>query len=297
MTSWQTVAVRAYLRAARKKRYRTVEAGRRSMAVALPAAPVPDELVPRTSTAPLAAGEVVTVRPAVGDADGAGDAPPGALVYLHGGAFVNGIQPQHWTLVGHLADVTGREVHVARYPLAPARDVRDARTYLSALHERLAPVGPLHVLGDSAGGTLALLHAQAHAGDGSVAGLTLIAPWLDLSLDNPAIEAVERRDPWLTRAGMRPIASHWAAGEPLLDPRVSPLYGDLSALPPTLVLVGSRDICRPDCERLVALAPSTADLTLHVETGSPHDYPLLPTPEGRRGRDAIGAHVLRTLSG
>lgn len=294
MTSWQTVAVRAYLRATRKKRYRTVEAGRRSMAVALPAAPVPDELASRTATAPLAGGEVVTVRPTAGDTR---EARPGALVYLHGGAFVNGIQPQHWTLVSHLADVTGRAVHVARYPLAPAHDVRDARTYLAALHERLAAEGPLHVLGDSAGGTLALLHAQAHAGDGSVAGVTLIAPWLDLSLDNPAIDAVERRDPWLTRAGMRPIAAHWAAGEPLVDPRVSPLYGDLSALPPTLVLVGSRDICRPDCERLAALAPPTADLTLHVEPGSPHDYPLLPTPEGRRGRDAIGAHVLRTLSG
>ena len=63
------------------------------------------------------------------------------------------------------------------------------------------------------------------------------------------------------------------------------------------MLVGSRDICRPDCDRLVELAPASADLTLHVEDGSPHDYPLLPTPEGRRARAAITEHVLRTLSG
>jgi hypothetical protein len=62
-----------------------------------------------------------------------------------------------------------------------------------------------------------------------------------------------------------------------------------------LVLVGSRDICRPDCDRLPELVPAGSDLTLHVEPGSPHDYPLLPTPEGRRARDAISAHVLRTL--
>jgi acetyl esterase/lipase len=76
---------------------------------------------------------------------------------------------------------------------------------------------------------------------------------------------------------------------------VSPLYGDLARLPPTLVLVGSRDICRPDCDRLLALAPPSADLTLHVENGSPHDYPLLPTPEGRRARATITEHVQRTL--
>ena len=292
MTSWQTVAVRGYLRATRKKRYRTHEAGLRSMAHALPAAPAPDELAGRLTTEALGGAEVVTLRPR-------SDAVPGsgALVYLHGGAFVNGIQAQHWSLIAHLADTTGREVHVARYPLAPTADVTDAEAFLAALHERLAPQAPLHVLGDSAGGTLSLLLAQAHAGDGSIAGLTLIAPWLDLSMTNPAIEAVERRDPWLTRAGMRPIAARWASGRDLTDPTVSPLHGDLTALPPTLVLVGSRDICRPDCDRLRELAPASADLTLHVEPGSPHDYPLLPTPEGRRARDAITAHVLRTLSG
>jgi acetyl esterase/lipase len=290
VTSWQTVAVRGYLRATRKKRYRTVEAGHRSMAHALPAAPAPDDLSGRLTTEPLGGGELVTVRPRAGAVTGRG-----ALVYLHGGAFVNGIMPQHWQLVTHLADTTHREVHVARYPLAPAHDVGDAWAYLDALHGRLEPQAPLHVLGDSAGGTLALLLAQARAADGTVAGLTLIAPWLDLSMRNPAIDAVERRDPWLTRAGMRPIADHWVAGREPTDPSVSPLFGDLTRMPPTLVLVGSRDICRPDCDRLVELAPPSADLTLHVENGSPHDYPLLPTPEGARARARITEHVLRTL--
>jgi len=289
MASWQTRAARLYLRATRKKRYRTVEAGRHSMANGLPAAALPSELAARSEVTALGGGELVSVRPASGTPDA------GALVYLHGGAFVNGIQPQHWTLVAHLADTTNRAVHVARYPLAPAADVTDAHTFLDALHERCAPEAPLHVLGDSAGGTLALTLAQAHPDDGTVAGLTLIAPWLDLSMTNPAIDALEPHDPWLTRAGMRPIAEHWAAGRDPKDPLVSPLYGDLSRMPPTLVLVGSLDICRPDCDRLVELGPASADLRLHVEDGSPHDYPLLPTPEGRRARQAITEHVLLTL--
>ena len=290
MASWQTHAVCAYLRATRKKRYRTAEAGLRSMANGIPAAPLPDELRDRASVAPLAGGDVVTVQPASGPGTGAG-----ALVYLHGGAFVNGIQPQHWSTIAHVADSTHRDVHVARYPLAPAHDVTDAEVFLAALHDRLAPLRPLHVLGDSAGGTLALVLAQARVAEATIAGLTLVAPWLDLSMTNPAVDLVEPHDPWLTRAGMQPIAAHWVAGRDLTDPSVSPLYGDLTRLPPTLVLVGSRDICRPDCDRLVELAPAWADLTLHVEDGSPHDYPLLLTPEGRRARRTVTEHVLRTL--
>ena len=290
MASWQTHVVCAYLRATRKGRYRTEERGRHSLAHGLPAVAPPPALDGRVAAEPLGAGELVTVLPLEGT-----EREPGALVYLPGGAFVNGTMPQHWDLVGQLADRTGREVHVARYPLAPAHDVADAHTFLGLLHGRLSEAGRLHVLGDSAGGNLTLLLAQAHRGDGTIAGTTLIAPWLDLSMDNPAIGAVERRDPWLTRAGMRPIADHWLSGRDPKDPTASPLFGDLSALPPTLVLVGSRDICRPDCDRLAARVPDGTDLVLHVEEGSPHDYPLLPTPEGARARDRIVEHVRATL--
>ena len=79
MASWQTHAVCAYLRATRKKRYRTTEAGLQSMAHAIAAAPLPDGLRDRTSVAPLAGGEVATVRP-----DAGSPADAGALVYLHG---------------------------------------------------------------------------------------------------------------------------------------------------------------------------------------------------------------------
>ncbi|MCE0486769.1 alpha/beta hydrolase fold domain-containing protein [Ornithinimicrobium sediminis] len=290
MPSWQTRAVGLYLRATRKRRYASAERGRRSMSAGLPAAAPPAHLGDRLTSEVVDGFEVTTVTPAAGALGG------GHLLYLHGGAFVNGIARQHWALVAELAEATQRAVHVARYGLLPEHDADDAAGHLEALHRHLAPQGPLHVLGDSAGGNLALLLAQAQAGGGTVVGLTLVAPWLDLSMSNPEVDALEPHDPWLTRAGLRPIAAAWAGTHDLRSPAVSPLFGRLDALPPTAVLVGDRDICLPDCRVLCERATSQPPPVLHVEAGSPHVYPLLPTPEGRRGRQVIVDHVRSTFA-
>ena len=100
-------------------------------------------------------------------------------------------------------------------------------------------------------------------------------------MSNPAVDAVERTDPWLTRAGLHPIAQSWAGDLALDDPRVSPLFGVLTDLPPVEVWVGTRDITLPDCRELERRMPVGAAFALHVEDGAIHDYPLLPTPEGR----------------
>ncbi|HET9859834.1 MAG TPA: alpha/beta fold hydrolase [Nocardioidaceae bacterium] len=240
MASWQTRAVCLYLRATRKARYSTTERGLQALAKGIPPAAPPRTLEGRLFTEQVAGFEVSKVRPSASRSTMAG-----VLVYLHGGAFVNGIAKQHWDLVSFLADATGREVWVPRYGLAPAHGADDARAFLEAVHDRLRDDRAVHVLGDSAGGNLALLLAQAHTGDRSIVGLTLIAPWLDLSISNPQIDAVEPHDPWLSRAGLRPIAVQWAGEHGLQDPAVSPLLGDLTKLPPTEIFVGTEtSACR-----------------------------------------------------
>jgi acetyl esterase/lipase len=273
----------------RKRRYRSETSGRELLTHSIPPAPPPAELAGRRSVERLAGFELDVVRPVVRRTAPAA----GALVYLPGGAFVNGIATQHWSLIAFLAEATGHEVYLPRYGLAPRHTADEAMRFLDAVLARLRPVGPLHLLGDSAGGNLALLLAQAYPGDPALAGLTLIAPWLDLAMGNPGVDAVEPTDPWLGRAGLRPIAAAWAGARDLRDPAVSPLFGRLDTLPPTQVYVGSRDITLPDCRLLAERAGPTLELV--VEQGSPHVYPLLPTPEGRRARDAIVRHVQRTL--
>ncbi len=217
-----------------------------------------------------------------------------AVVYLHGGAYVGEIVSQQWQFVAHLADRTGCPVHVPIYGLAPEHDAAQALALVSAVVAELAQTGSLvHLVGDSAGGGLALLAAQhaAPATRSALVGVTALAPWLDLAMANPQIPVVERVDPWLSRAGLVPIASAWAAGTPLEDPAVSPLHGDFSALPPLAVWVGTRDITLPDC-RLVRDRMAGEPSFRYTELeGALHVYALLPVPEGRRARDDIAAHV------
>jgi len=290
MPSWQTRAVCLYVRATRKHRYRSRERGLRALAHGLPAARPPRRVRGRLSVEQVAGFDVVRVQPRPGH----GPTTPGALVYFHGGAFVNGIARQHWGLICHLSDTTHRRVYVPRYGLAPRHNAADALAFLDVLPGHLRPAAPLHLLGDSAGGNLALRFGQIRAAAGTVAGMTLIAPWLDVSIGNPRIPGVEAHDPWLSAAGLRVIGEQWAGEHDPRDPVVSPLFGSVERLPPTAVFVGTRDICLPDCRLLAEKSPAVA---LYVEEGSPHVYPLLPTPEGRAARDQIVGHIEATFAG
>lgn len=286
MASWQMNVVAAYTRLVYQRRFATEEAGRRTMARAKrPSAP------PAAITREY---DVSTTRDLGFDVHRVRARASGvAVVYLHGGAYTNEIVGPHWSFIGHLAGRTGHEIVVPIYGLAPAHQGLAALEFVTAVIAAEAAAGRrVYLAGDSAGGGLALLAAQAIGG---VAGLTAIAPWLDLAMGNPEVDALEPHDPWLRRAGLRPVAAAWAGDLPLRDPRLSPLFGDLTGLPPTQILVGTRDITMPDCRVLRDRIPPSVPLTYHEEEGALHVYPLLPVPEARAGRRAIVDHIRQTV--
>lgn len=219
-----------------------------------------------------------------------------AAVYLHGGAYVSEIAPQHWALVSKLADA-GVRVEVPIYGLAPQHTHREASPFVTAVYRDLvAEVAPSAVTlaGDSAGGGLALALAQSLGGAGlpQPRQLVLLAPWLDLTLGNPAIPAVERDDPWLSRVGLVEAGLAWAGGDDPRDPRLSPLEGPLTGLAPAHVLVGTRDIASPDAVLLAERAAAAgAPVRLTVCPGAVHVHPLVPAPEGRAAARAIVAEI------
>ncbi|MFG1604457.1 alpha/beta hydrolase fold domain-containing protein [Actinoplanes sp. NPDC049265] len=270
--------VATVIRLTRLRRYTTADRGRRALA-----APKTSSAPPRSLTRRF---DVSRSRDHGFDVYRVGAAAGPAVIYLHGGAYSSEIVSQHWDLIGHIAAETGRPVHVPIYGLAPAHH---GLTALEFVQRVIADVGRCYLAGDSAGGGLALIAAQNTPGP--VAGLTLMAPWLDLTMSNPGIDQVEPHDPWLRRAGLHPMAAAWAGDLPLTDPRLSPINGDLTGLPPTQILVGTRDITLPDCRLLRDRMPPEVPLTYHEQPGAIHVYPLLPVPEARAGRAAIVNHI------
>ncbi|RJK94920.1 alpha/beta hydrolase fold domain-containing protein [Vallicoccus soli] len=221
----------------------------------------------------------------------------GAVVYVHGGAWVEEIAPQHWRLCAQVAAEAGTTVLVPVYPLVPFGTAEQVVGAVVDLVLRAVDAhGGACLAGDSAGGQVALSSALVlRDRHGVVLPRTvLVAPALDLSLTNPGIDAVQPSDPWLGREGTRVLIEHWRGGLPLDDPRVSPLCGDPAGLGPLTVFSGTRDITRPDIELLVARARAAGvAVELHDGVGQLHVYPLLPTPEGRAAR-AVLVDRLRT---
>ncbi|MFI7540886.1 alpha/beta fold hydrolase [Actinoplanes sp. NPDC049599] len=297
MASWQMKGVAAFVRVAYKHRYATEAGGRAVLAKPKgPSAPPPGIRKRCVVAHRQVNGRDVYVvrsrRAAVGPSEH-------SVIYLHGGAYTSEIVKEHWALIAHLAERAGHDVHVPIYGLAPQHHALEALDLITKLiTDQTAEGRRCYLAGDSAGGGLALLAAQAVAADPGrpVAGLTLIAPWLDLTMSNPEIPAVERTDPWLTRAGLHPIAAAWADTIPRTDPRLSPLYGPLKDLPPLHLLVGTRDITLPDCRALRDRLHPETPLEYHEEPEAIHDYPLLPVPEARPAREAIIKHIKKTLT-
>ena len=218
-------------------------------------------------------------------------AKAGRVLYLHGGAFCVGSPATHRALTAKLARDLGLPVFAADYRLAPEHPFPAALEDALAAFRALRSEGPVVVAGDSAGGALALLLAQAlrDRGEPTPACLLLLSPLADLTLSGlPETVPGEAllSTPWVSAC-----IDHFRGTVPVDDPRLSPLHGSLAGLPPTLVQWGSDELFAPGCERLVRIlrdagVTATADLT----PGRWHVFPLhagtLPSADAAVGRIA-----------
>jgi epsilon-lactone hydrolase len=227
------------------------------------------------------------------------------VLHLHGGAYVLGSPESHRGLASVLSRTSHAQVFLPRYRLAPEdrfpAAVDDAVASYRWLTETCGVVpGRIAVSGDSAGGGLglALLLSLRDAGLELPACYLGMSPWTDLAATGESMRELDGIDPWLSADMVAPAARAYAGEHSLEDPLVSPLYGDLTGLPPMLVHVGTDEILLDDAVRLVERARAVGvDASLGRFRGLWHVFQAFPVPESRASLREFGGFVRRHTSG
>lgn len=294
--SWRARAFKGLLRVIRRRRIYASVAGlmagiaeTRRAGPARPTAAMREAVDVKAEQ--IGACEVYTLQPR--------SQPSGRVVlYLHGGAYCRPITKHHWSFLQRLVVEERSTVVVPLYPLAPestclatVRAVREVHDWLLERHERIDAFA-----GDSAGAGLCLALCQyLQALGGSMPGrMVLITPWVDATLTHGEITATERRDPMLGVAGTREAGRLYAGALNVEHPLVSPLRADLRGLPPMQVFVATDDILHHDAVAFADKARAAGcSVDLHLAPGMVHVWPLLPLPEARDARCAIGQFLTR----
>lgn len=225
---------------------------------------------------------------------------PGRVVlYLHGGGFALRLPNLYARFAARLARALDARVLLVDYRLAPEHPfpagVDDCLAAYRWLLDQGIAAHDIVIAGDSAGANLALatlLGAKA-AGVAPPACAFVISPPVDLTLASPSFVANERSDALFRLATLVLLRGRYVGADRLLDPLVSPLFGDLAGLPPLLLQAGTREMLRDDAVRFAERARSAGvPVDLELWHGMQHCFQLLSfLPESARAIEAIARFV------
>jgi epsilon-lactone hydrolase len=215
--------------------------------------------------------------------------PERHLFYIHGGGYVVGSPRSHIAMVADLAKRASATATVIEYRLAPEHVYPAAiDDCLAAYRALIADVDPstVTIAGDSAGGgaTLSTLVALRDAGDPLPGAAYLLSPWTDLTGSGESLVTRAACDPVIDPARIVEAGRVYAGDTPLDDPGVSPLFADLSGLPPMLVQTGMDEVLLSDSTRLADRARDHGvDVTLDLADDMWHVYQMFSRvmPEAR----------------
>jgi epsilon-lactone hydrolase len=243
---------------------------RRQLRELLSAQPLPPEVtVTRTALGGIPAAEI-----GVGGAE-----PRHTVLYFHGGVYVMGDA----FLAADLASQVGRRaaarVFSVDYRLAPEDPypaaVNDALVAYEALLQGGTAAADIAFAGESAGGGLAiatLVNARDH-GLPLPAAAYVMSPYADLTLAGSTMETKAAADPLLSRENLQARVPDYTAGHNAALGLISPVFADLSGLPPLIIQAGTHEVLLDDAVRLAQQA-ATADVqvTLDITPRVPHVF-------------------------
>lgn len=173
------------------------------------------------------------------------------ILYFHGGSYVAEASKEHWKFIEKLVLDTKATIIMPDYPLTPKYHYQDVFAMVEPLYkEIIEKVKPeqLIVMGDSAGGGLglALLEKVSQEGISMPEKTILISPWLDVRLNNPKINEVQKQDKELSKENLKLAGIAYSGEEGRNSYLVNPVEGDLSKLKNITIFTGTYDILNPD---------------------------------------------------
>jgi monoterpene epsilon-lactone hydrolase len=205
--------------------------------------------------------------------------PRHVVLYFHGGVYVMGDA----FLAADLASQVGRRANAriisVDYRLAPEHPypaaVDDAlAAYEALLHDGVAP-SDIVIAGESAGGGLAiatLVNARDH-GLPLPATAFVMSPYVDLTLAGTTLASRRDVDPLLSREALQARVTDYTAGQDAALGLISPLFADLSGLPPLIIQAGTHEVLLDDAVRLARQATGAdVEVTLDITPHVPHVF-------------------------
>jgi len=247
-----------------------VDEQRRLLRELLSAQPLPADV----TVAEAALGGVRTAEITVD-----GIEPRHIVMYFHGGVYVLGDAFLAADLASQVGRRTNAKVISVDYRLAPEHPypaaVDDALAAYEALLNSGTAASDIAFAGESAGGGLAIatmVNARNH-GLPLPAAAFVMSPYVDLTLAGATMKTKREADPLLSPEALRARVADYAAGQDAGLGLISPIFAELSGLPPLIIQAGSHEVLLDDAIRLVGVA-ATADVevSLDVTPGVPHVF-------------------------
>jgi salicylate hydroxylase len=194
-----------------------------------------------------------------------------------------------------LAKAVGGICYTVDYRLAPEHPypaaIDDALVAYRALLNQGVPANSILLSGESSGAGLAIALAVAirTAHMPRPAGILAAAPFADLTLSGDSIKAFNGDDPAANRDLLTYMGASYFQGHEPTDPLVSPLFGDLTDLPPIFLTASQGEMLLNDTTRLAEKAERAGvDVTLKIVDDSVHVYPIFPfLPETQSTMDDV----------
>jgi acetyl esterase/lipase len=229
----------------------------------------------------------------------------GCILYFHGGAYATMSARTHRSITSRLAAWSNTRLFALDYRLAPEHPFPAALEDALAAYRALIAAGALPsqiaIVGDSAGGglALALLVALRNAKDPPPAAAVLFSPWTDLAVTGESIIDNDGTDALFFGSWVATQAQLYLADTPATNSLASPVYADLTGLPPLLIQVSDSEVLLDDSRRVYENARRVGvAATLQVWPGLPHDWQIFAPilPEARAALRSASAFVREKLA-